>query len=532
MSRLVNALKKAQEPEVPEADAQELDPAAEETGLVSGADSFDGYLELDIEDDALTQVDAADEAPAESLESLELDLEAIDGATDDATVDTIELKASQSIEEQEAASTNLYQKILQDDIDNLLSEPDPNEESTPVSDDQNDSQPTLDSVSEPEKDPVDSLVSAAEFDQSAEGDQAEAVSTADHAASTLSIAERFARQQDRARSKKQKIQWTLAGLSALGLASAATFFYAQYAQNANVDTPAAVASEQFDDSVVGIDASIGEAATDSESTADRGTGEDLVSEAKSPSRENNLAETSPASIGNRDEPPAVSSPNKAAVAATAADAPSAGVSFERTRVKTSLSSLLQQAYAAYSVKDYELAASFYNRALDQDADNVQALNGLGSVAFKRNQFNAASDHFHDARNADGSNAYALLMLQKIAALGATEEQSDVLSVRGEGFVSTRAADYSAMGYSLAASGDWAEAQSMFFQAVSLAPENPGHLYHLAISLDQLNKHELALTYYQQAIAFAKLDGLDSAPFDLAAAGLRVEQLKTAQLSEQ
>ena len=199
-----------------------------------------------------------------------------------------------------------------------------------------------------------------------------------------------------------------------------------------------------------------------------------------------------------------------------------GVSFERTRVETTLSSVIKQAYTAYNEQNFGLSKNLYVRALSQDPANVQAMNGLGSIAFKENDFSQAKNHFHNARNADASNAYALAMLQKIAGIEAVVNDVDTVAA-SKNFVSTRAADYYAMGYSLAVKKHWPEAQTMFFQAVSLEPENANHLYHLAVSLDQLNKHRLALTYYEQAVA---LSSSSNTRFDVDAATLRVQQLKT------
>jgi tetratricopeptide (TPR) repeat protein len=49
---------------------------------------------------------------------------------------------------------------------------------------------------------------------------------------------------------------------------------------------------------------------------------------------------------------------------------------------------------------------------------------------------------------------------------------------------------------------WSEAQSAFFDAVKIAPEQVNYRINLGVSYDQLGKYQLAMQHYQQALSIA------------------------------
>jgi tetratricopeptide (TPR) repeat protein len=68
----------------------------------------------------------------------------------------------------------------------------------------------------------------------------------------------------------------------------------------------------------------------------------------------------------------------------------------------------------------------------------------------------------------------------------------------------------ALGNQYAAQVRWPEAQSAYFKAYGLDPENPDFAFNLAVSLDRLRQGRLALEYYQRAVALAgnRVSGFD------------------------
>jgi tetratricopeptide (TPR) repeat protein len=78
-----------------------------------------------------------------------------------------------------------------------------------------------------------------------------------------------------------------------------------------------------------------------------------------------------------------------------------------------------------------------------------------------------------------------------------------------------------LGNQYAQQSRWSEAQSAYFKAYSLDPENADFAFNLAVSLDQLRQKKPALEYYQRALS---LTAKRPASFDSAQARTRVQEL--------
>ena len=78
-----------------------------------------------------------------------------------------------------------------------------------------------------------------------------------------------------------------------------------------------------------------------------------------------------------------------------------------------------------------------------------------------------------------------------------------------------------LGNQYAQQSRWTEAQSAYFKAYSVDPENADYAFNLAVSLDQLHQGKLALEYYQRALALTEKR---AASFTPAQARLRVQEL--------
>ena len=83
----------------------------------------------------------------------------------------------------------------------------------------------------------------------------------------------------------------------------------------------------------------------------------------------------------------------------------------------------------------------------------------------------------------------------------------------------------ALGNLYAGQARWREAQQAYFNAWTLAPDQPDHAYNLAVSLDQLRQSKLALQYYREALT---LRSQRSAAFDADAVASRVAALQATQ----
>ena len=122
--------------------------------------------------------------------------------------------------------------------------------------------------------------------------------------------------------------------------------------------------------------------------------------------------------------------------------------------------------------------------------------------------------------ADASNHYARRGLLKTLSNLSPHDKALELEAVVERFPDSASAAF-ALGQHYAAQSDWHRAQQAFFSAHSLAGDNQDYQYHLAVALDQIGKHRLALQFYQQSL-IPKNQG---ATFSEAAVARRIQQLR-------
>jgi tetratricopeptide (TPR) repeat protein len=183
--------------------------------------------------------------------------------------------------------------------------------------------------------------------------------------------------------------------------------------------------------------------------------------------------------------------------------------------------LFEQAYQAFNNGDIDLAQAAWQKILQADPKNGDALHGLAAVAQRRGQSDRAADYFLRAIEADPKDALAvsgLIALRGQADVQQTESRlKNLLAEQPDSphlnFV---------LGNLLARDGRWADAQQAYFKAHGADPGNPDYLFNLAVSLDQLRQSRLAAQYYNQAIGAA---AQRPAGFDPAQAATRLKALQ-------
>ncbi len=182
---------------------------------------------------------------------------------------------------------------------------------------------------------------------------------------------------------------------------------------------------------------------------------------------------------------------------------------------------VEAAYSAYLAGDTAAARNDYEQVLREQPGNRDALLGLAALDVRGGRLESAEATYLRLLQADPRDAHAQagLLALRSARLDPIATESRVKSLL--------AADPSAhilnftLGNQLSQQGRWAEAQQEYFKAFAAEPENPDFAFNLAVSLDQLRQHRLALDYYRRAIALAEKR---AASFDLAAAKERASQL--------
>jgi Flp pilus assembly protein TadD len=207
--------------------------------------------------------------------------------------------------------------------------------------------------------------------------------------------------------------------------------------------------------------------------------------------------------------PAPSSDPTASVAPIAINAPT-----------LSVDPLVEQAYQAFQRNDLAAARESYQRALAREPTNRDALLGLAAIDVRNGQLSSAEARYLKLLEFDPRDSHAVANLitlrgqldpvaseSRLKTLIATQPEAALL--------------HFSLGNQYAQQSRWAEAQSAYFKAYSVDPENADYAFNLAVSLDQLHQGKLALEYYQRALALTEKR---AASFTPAQARLRVQEL--------
>lgn len=200
------------------------------------------------------------------------------------------------------------------------------------------------------------------------------------------------------------------------------------------------------------------------------------------------------------EPPA------SAVAATppgpaASSAGQSAVRLSRSTAENTLSPLLE-AWQVYHRGEFERARVIWEKILQSDPRNGDALEGLATLAQHRGEVERASELYRSMLEQDPHDGRALaglIALGQAGTLGLSPAKLKTL-IQSQ---PERAELHFALGNLLAAEARWAEAQQAFFEAQRLQPENPDYAFNLAVSLDRLHQDRLAATWYRRAIEAAQ-----------------------------
>jgi Flp pilus assembly protein TadD len=183
--------------------------------------------------------------------------------------------------------------------------------------------------------------------------------------------------------------------------------------------------------------------------------------------------------------------------------------------------LFEQAFQAFNDGRLDVAQAAWQKILQADPKNADALRGLAALAQQQQQPDRAADYYLRAIEADPKDAFALsglIMLQGHADAQQTESRLKTLLAEQPNSPYLNFA----LGNFYARAARWADAQQAFFKAHTADPGNPDYLFNLAVSLDQLRQARLAVQYYNQAIAAA---AQRPAGFDPAQAAARLKALQ-------
>jgi len=181
---------------------------------------------------------------------------------------------------------------------------------------------------------------------------------------------------------------------------------------------------------------------------------------------------------------------------------------------------VERAYEALQRNDLAAAREGYQRALAREPTSRDALLGLAAIDVRSGQLESAESRYLRLLDTDPRDSHALASLLALRGqldpLAAESRLKNLLANQPES-----APLHFSLGNQYAQQSRWSEAQSAYFKAYSVDPENADYAFNLAVSLDQLHQRNLALDYYQRALSLA---GKRSASFNLAQARTRVQEL--------
>ena len=182
---------------------------------------------------------------------------------------------------------------------------------------------------------------------------------------------------------------------------------------------------------------------------------------------------------------------------------------------------MDSAYQAFEVGNLGLAKSKYSEIIKSNPNQVDALLGLANI----------ESIIGAAQNARVLYEKVLVQEQAntIAQLGLLQTYSDKVPLAKQQVLEELSSKdpnnvniLMALGQSYSEQSKWLKAQEVYFKGFSLQPTNVSVVYNLAVSLDQLGKTPVAITYYEKALS---LNGNVSNRTDMSAITKRLQELR-------
>lgn len=175
------------------------------------------------------------------------------------------------------------------------------------------------------------------------------------------------------------------------------------------------------------------------------------------------------------------------------------IRIRQSAATSQLNPTLGKAYQSFLSGDTGAAQQLYQKVLQQEPNNRDALLGLAAIAMKQKQAGQAAAYYGKLLDLDPADPEALAA--QIGLQGQTDPAQSESRLKKILLQNPQAdAAHFALGNLYAQQSRWAEAQQSYFRAYSSAPGNADYAFNLAVSLDHLNQGKLALDYYQRALA--------------------------------
>lgn len=206
--------------------------------------------------------------------------------------------------------------------------------------------------------------------------------------------------------------------------------------------------------------------------------------------------------------PAPSTPSAALPSAqpqlTTMSRQSDAIQIRRTDASLQLNPTLSNAYQTYMAGDLNSANSQYQKVLQQEPNNRDALLGIAAIAVNRGQNAQAGSFYNRLLELDPNDAEASAGIASLDQNDPSRAESRLKKVLAKN--PNSGSTLFALGNVYAAQARWSEAQQFYFRAFGVVSSSADYAYNLAISLDKLEQPRLALDYYQRALQLSEKNG--------------------------
>jgi len=191
--------------------------------------------------------------------------------------------------------------------------------------------------------------------------------------------------------------------------------------------------------------------------------------------------------------------------------------------------LTQSAYNAYKKGSYQKAQQLYKKVLKNKENYPDALLGLAAIELKRDNVGRAKYYYQQILTNYPGHPYASMALNRLNQTLMPLQTEQQLKAQLQSDIQNANLNES-LGNFYASQQRWKQAQKYYFNAYSLDRKNAYYCYNLAISLDNLDKSQQALTYYNKSLSLAMSEQTNSNyPFDVVKTRIK-ELLESSRLS--
>ncbi len=158
---------------------------------------------------------------------------------------------------------------------------------------------------------------------------------------------------------------------------------------------------------------------------------------------------------------------------------------------------LRDAYAAYRSGNDELALEKYNQVLDLEPGNRNALLARAAIAIQDDRGSDAMLDYQRLLEANPRESLAMSSMLAISSVSPKQAESQLKVMLRDDPVSPYL--NFALGNVFGVQNRWQEAQRHYFTALENNPDDPNYAYNLAVSLEHIQKPEVAADFYRRAL---------------------------------